>query len=87
MASSPAAVSPMPTQVKEKKARATRVVKPAKAYVVFQITDADGNPLEFPRSAVKVLGFYKSAEKFVESIENGTHKNALYISGTLPASR
>lgn len=71
--------------------RAPRVTKPRApagpktVFAVFQVLDEHGEPMEFSKSRIKVLGFEKDGLAVMDQVE--THKHAIHIRGSVQPGR
>lgn len=78
-------VSQSVTPMKKKRTRSPSVAKPA--FIVVQVLDEDGAPTEFDKKRLKVVAVERSAEKVMEMMEDGTHRNAIYLRVIIPVTR
>jgi hypothetical protein len=60
---------------------------PKAAYFILQVLDEHGQPMEFPKSRLKIVSVERSADKVLEVVESGSHPHAVYLRGMLPAGR
>jgi hypothetical protein len=56
-----------------------RVVTPKPAYIIFQMLDAEGNPVAFDKSRIRVVKGTKSAAEALELIEGTGLAHATYL--------
>lgn len=72
-----------PKPVRKRRARSPSVAKPA--FVIVQILDESGQPMQFDKKRLKVLSVERSAEKVMEQMEAGEQTNAFYLRIVVPA--
>ena len=72
-------------QVKQKRKRSPSVAKPA--FFVIQVTDENGEPVQFDKRRIKIVSVERSAEQVMELIEDGKHPFAFYLRGIVPVAR
>lgn len=70
---------------RQKRTRSPSAPRPV--YVVVQVLDENGHPMNIAKDRVRVLGFEKSAEAVLAKVESGEHPHALYLRGVVPAGR
>ena len=82
------ATSPVPATdgaTKPKRTRKPRSATSARPiYVILQVLDEDGNPTEFPKSRVRLVGFEKSADAVLAVTES--NRTTFFIRGMLPVT-
>lgn len=71
-----------PNQPKPKRKRSPSVAKPA--YIVVQINDESGQPMQFDKKRVKIVVVERQADKVLEAIEEGQYPNAFYLRVIVP---
>ena len=77
----PVPSDPQPA-AKIKRKRSPSVAKPA--YIVVQINDEQGNPMQFDKKRVKIVVVERQADKVLEAIEEGQYPNAFYLRVIVP---
>jgi hypothetical protein len=69
-------------QAKPKRSRSPSAPRPA--YIVVQVTDEQGQPQQFDKRRMKVIGVHREADKVLELVEAGDHPNAFYLRVIVP---
>lgn len=59
--------------------------KPKTVFAVLQVLDEHGQPTEFPKSRINILGFEKDGLAVMDKVE--ANKHAIHIRGQVPAGR
>lgn len=72
-----------PTKVRRK--RSPSVAKPA--FFIIQILDEQGQPMQFDKKRVKLIGVERNSDNVLEMVESGTHQHAFYLRGIVPVAR
>lgn len=72
-------------QPKKKRSRAPSVAKPA--YILMQMVDEDGSPVQFDKKLLRVVSVERSAEKVLETTEDGSVPHAFYLRVVVPVAR
>ena len=57
---------------------------PRPAYIVVQVMDEHGQPQQFDKRRMKVIGVHREADKVLELVEAGDHPNAFYLRVIVP---
>ena len=65
------------TPTKEKKTR--KAAEPKPVYVVFQVLDDMGEPMEFAKSRIRVLSASRKSDAALEAIENRSNPYATFL--------
>jgi hypothetical protein len=60
----------------EKATKKKRTRKPT--YVVMQVVDEQGNPMNVTKEQINILGGFTDAEKVLDAIESGEYPGAVY---------
>lgn len=63
--------------------RSPSIARPA--FIVVQLMDDHGQPMQFDKKRVKIIAVERSAEKVLEAVESGEHPNAFYLRVVVPA--
>jgi len=58
------------------KPKQTRTKKPI--YIVMQVTDTEGNPIQVTKEQINILGGFTDAEKVLDAIESGEYPGSVY---------
>lgn len=53
--------------------------KPKRVFVLLQVMDKNGHPVEMSKNQVNIIAIEQNAEKMLEVIDSGEHENAFYI--------
>ena len=82
----PAAPQPQPNgeQAAAKPKRSRSPSAPRPAYIVVQVMDEHGQPQQFDKRRMKVIGVHREADKVLEVVEAGDHPNAFYLRVIVP---
>lgn len=80
------ATAPTETTTKAKRTRKARSAQTARpVYTVLQIVDENGNPVEFDKNRVKLIGYLKSADEVLAVTESDRTK--FFLRGMLPVTK
>ena len=60
---------------------------PKAAFFIVQILGDNGEPMPFDKRRLRLVSVERNAEKVMELMEEGTHPNAFYLRGMVPAGR
>lgn len=69
---------------KQRKKRTVSGPKPA--FFIVQVLDEAGNPVQFDKSRLRILGIERSADRLLEIVEGGQNPHALYFRVLLPSA-
>lgn len=79
------ATSPKLVEAGATKAKRTRTPSaPKPVYVLLQAVDENGTPVPFDKSRIKLVGFERSGEAVLETVEGNDMPNVFYLRGKLP---
>jgi len=67
---------------RKRRSRSSPVARPA--FVIVQITDEAGEPVEFNKRHLRVVAVERNAEKVMEDMDSGKHPHAFYLRVVVP---